>query len=77
MSCARQQAGGSRPVGPQSGTVRVFVFVAVSAFFGGLIFNGITAGPPKVFEDQLWAAQSRRRLYGFRPLIANPAIRRS
>jgi hypothetical protein len=55
----------------------VFVFVAVSAFFGGLIFKGITAGPPKVFEDQLSAAQSRRRLYGFRPRIANPAIRRS
>jgi MFS family permease len=33
--------------------VRVFVFVAVSAIFGGLISNGITVALPKLFEEQL------------------------
>src|SRR5260221_630232 len=33
--------------------LRVFVFVAVSAIFGGLISNGITVALPKLFEEQL------------------------
>jgi MFS family permease len=31
----------------------VFVFIAVSAVFGGLVFNGITVALPKLFEEQL------------------------
>ena len=34
-------------------TLRVFVFIAISAVFGGLVFNGITVALPKLFEEQL------------------------
>ena len=33
--------------------IRVFVYVACAAIFGGFIFNGVTAALPKLFEDQL------------------------
>jgi MFS family permease len=33
--------------------LRVFVFIAVAAVFGGLIFNGVTVALPKLFEQQL------------------------
>jgi MFS family permease len=33
--------------------LRVFVFVACAAIFGGFIFNGVTSALPKLFEDQL------------------------
>ena len=36
--------------------IRVFVYVACAAIFGGFIFNGVTAALPKLFEDQLGAA---------------------
>jgi MFS family permease len=41
------------PVEYRSAQLRVFVFVAVSAIFGGLISNGITVAMPKLFEEQL------------------------
>jgi MFS family permease len=41
------------PVEYRSAQLRVFVFVAVSAIFGGLVSNGITVAMPKLFEEQL------------------------
>ncbi len=42
--------------------LRVFLFVAVSAIFGGLIFNGVTVALPKLFEEQLgsWSGDIAR-----------------
>jgi len=42
--------------------LRVFIFVAVSAIFGGLIFNGVTVALPKLFEEQLgsWSGDIAR-----------------
>jgi MFS family permease len=42
--------------------LRVFVFIAVSAVFGGLVFNGITVALPKLFEEQLgsWSGDIAR-----------------
>ncbi len=33
--------------------LRVFALIAVSALFGGLIFNGVTVSLPKLFEERL------------------------
>ena len=46
----------------QRAAFRVFVFVAVSAIFGGLVFNGITVAMPKLFEEQLgsWSGDIAR-----------------
>jgi len=41
------------PVEYRSAQLRVFVFVGVSAIFGGLISNGLTVTMPKLFEEQL------------------------
>lgn len=41
------------PARPPSGQVRVFAVVAISALFGGIVFNGITVALPKMFEERL------------------------
>ena len=49
------RASGKQPAAAdrQRAALRVFVFIAVSAVFGGLVFNGITVALPKLFEEQL------------------------
>ncbi len=37
----------------QSALIRVFVVVAVSALFGGIIFHGTTIALPKIFQERL------------------------
>jgi MFS family permease len=44
---------GAAPADRRRAQLRVFAFVAVSAVFGGLIFNGVTVALPKLFEEQL------------------------
>ncbi|MCX7356410.1 MAG: MFS transporter [Alphaproteobacteria bacterium] len=44
---------GAEAVAHRGAQIRVFVFVACGAIFGGFIFNGVTAALPKLFEDQL------------------------
>ncbi len=51
---ARKQ--GAEATAYRGAQIRVFVFVACGAVFGGFIFNGVTAALPKLFEDQLGAA---------------------
>ena len=46
-------ASGTAPAYHRRAQLRVFTFVAVSAVFGGLIFNGVTIALPKLFEEQL------------------------
>ncbi|MDX1540574.1 MAG: MFS transporter [Geminicoccaceae bacterium] len=41
------------PPAPARAQVRVFTIVALSALFGGIVFNGITVSLPKVFEERL------------------------
>lgn len=38
---------------PYKDRIRVIVLIAVSALFGGLIFNGVTVSLPKLFEERL------------------------
>jgi MFS family permease len=60
------RAGAKQPAASsadrQRAALRVFVFVAVSAIFGGLVFNGITVALPKLFEEQLgsWSGDIAR-----------------
>lgn len=44
---------GAEAVAHRSAQLRVFIFVACAAVFGGFIFNGVTAALPKLFEGQL------------------------
>ena len=42
-----------KPAAAQDVLVRVFVVVAVSALFGGIIFHGTTIALPKIFQERL------------------------
>ena len=49
----RAAAPDHRPAPPARAQVRVFAVVALTALFGGIVFNGITVALPKVFEERL------------------------
>lgn len=52
------QAKSSKPLPLAPKMIVVFAIVGISALFGGIVFQGITIGMPKLFEDQLPAIAS-------------------